>query len=96
MFPSQENSVRKVAALGPGLNDEITRFSLWTGIGSARSLLKGLFECVLRADLTAESARSLEKGSEQEYGWAGFLCLCMQLAYLINLRVGEEREKREK
>ena len=69
MFPSQENSVRKVAALRPGLNDEITRFSLWTGIGSARSLVKGLFECVLRADLTAESARSLEKGSEREYGY---------------------------
>ena len=68
MFPSQENSVRKVAALRPGLSDEITGFSLWTGIGSARSLVKGLFECVLRADLTAESARSLEKGSEREYG----------------------------
>ena len=49
--------------------DEITRFSLWTGIGSARSLVKGLFECVLRADLTAESARSLEKGSEREYSY---------------------------
>ena len=77
IFPAQESSVRKVRSSifdlvpdrpGSGLRDEITRFSLWTGIGFYRSREAGLFENEKKADLTAESARSREAGSEREYG----------------------------